>query len=287
MARGLGKETAAWMDIMLPWIAERKPISVRGVAYVAFVNGQLRSMVKNETDKVSTRLTIARESGVLPWEWIVDPTRPIEQEANGNDPDDFLDSVIPQYRKDYWRSQPERLLVISEKATVAGIVAPVLEQYGVGFTIMHGFGSATAVKGLAKLSASDSRPLTLIYIGDHDPSGAYMSEVDLPERLARYDGASELVRVAVLPAHLAAYGLPTFPVASKQGDSRHNWFVRTHGRVCAELDAMDPRILRGLLEREIAWRIDGEAWDLAVSTEVAEEVSLRDVLTAWRDLKSG
>ena len=51
--------------------------------------------------------------------------------------------VINGYRRDYWNQQPVRVEVWSEKGTVRGVLQPVLDEYGVGFRVMHGFGSAT------------------------------------------------------------------------------------------------------------------------------------------------
>ena len=52
---------------------------------------------------------------------------------------------------------------------------------------------------LAELSVSDPRPLTLLYVGDPDPSGRHMSDADIPGRLERYLGDANLVRLAVTP----------------------------------------------------------------------------------------
>ena len=38
-----------------------------------------------------------------------------------------------------------RVEVWSEKGTIRGVLKPVLDEYGVGFRVMHGFGSATEV----------------------------------------------------------------------------------------------------------------------------------------------
>ena len=71
----------------------------------------------------------------------------------------------------------------SEKGTVRGTLAPVLNKYGVTFRVMHGYGSATALHAIAEASAVSDKPLTVLYVGDWDPSGLHMSEIDLPDRL--------------------------------------------------------------------------------------------------------
>ena len=40
----------------------------------------------------------------------------------------------------------------SEKGTIRGVLKPVLDEYGVGFRVMHGFGSATEVHDVARMT---------------------------------------------------------------------------------------------------------------------------------------
>jgi hypothetical protein len=48
---------------------------------------------------------------------------------------------------------------------------------------------------------SDRRPLIILYCGDLDPSGACMSEVDLPKRLKEYGGDHVTIkRIAITQA---------------------------------------------------------------------------------------
>jgi hypothetical protein len=203
-----------------------------------------------------------------------------------DDPAEFMNTVKQSYRKDWWTDQPERLLVISEKGTVGGILRPVLAEYGVGFLALHGFSSATAMNNLADLSVEDDRPLTLLYVGDHDPSGRYMSDVDIPERLNRYYGRANVVRLAVTPGQVDIYGLPTFSAHTKSKDARYRWFVEAHGETCCEPDALDPNILRDTVEGAIASFIDKALWERAETTEQAEMASLSDFLATWKETLS-
>ena len=62
----------------------------------------------------------------------------------------------------------------------------MLDHYAVGFRPVHGFSSATIVHDIAE--DDDGRRLIVLYVGDFDPSGMFMSEEDLPARFAKYDG---------------------------------------------------------------------------------------------------
>ena len=261
------------------------PMTVRGICYQFFIRGVIPDMSPNETKNVSRLLVTARELGMIRWRDIVDETRRVERESSWDDPDDFLATVAEGYRKDRWQDQSRRLLMISEKATIGGVLRPTLQEHGVGFLVVHGWSSATAVYDLALLSRSDSRPLELVYVGDHDPSGRYMSDVDIPRRLREYGGEAELTRLALTPQMIVEYDLVPFPVYEKRSDTRFGWFLTTHGTVCAELDGLDPNVLRDLVEQHIVSRIDQESWQRADTNETAELESLGDFLATWEDLK--
>ena len=67
---------------------------------------------------------------------------------------------------------------------------PVLDELGVDLPGHEGLRLVHQVMQAAEDSndrATDQKTVAL-YIGDWDPSGLYMSEVDLPTRLARYGG---------------------------------------------------------------------------------------------------
>lgn len=193
-----------------------QPITGRGVGYKLFTLGLITSMSTNEMQKVYRLLRIAREQGDIPWEWIVDETRELERVSTwGNTA--YARVVATSYRRDFWDQQPCRVEVCSEKGTIRGVLKPVLDHYAVGFRVMHGFTSATAVHDVAE--DGDGRDMIVLYIGDFDPSGMYMSECDLPRRLAEYGGDHvRLRRIALVPDQTS--GLPSFSASDKRKDPR-------------------------------------------------------------------
>lgn len=192
------------------------------------------------------------------------PSRIFELKAKGFIIDKTSVTVVDRdgYRRDYWQDQPVRVEVWSEKGTVRGTLAPVLNEYGVTFRVLHGFGSATALNAIAEASNASDKPLFALYLGDRDPSGMFMSEADIPQRLARYGGAVNLQRIALLASD--TQGLPSFDVETKSKDGRYEWFCERYGRRCWELDAMPPPLLRARVEAEIRRHIVLDRWEHAV-----------------------
>jgi len=208
--------------------------------------------------RVYRLLKYAREQGILPWEWIVDETREIERVPTWANPQEYAECVARSYRRDFWDQQPVRVIVVSEKGTVRGVLKPVLDAYGVGFLAVHGFSSATMAYNLAQ--DDDGRDLIILYVGDFDPSGMFMSEQDLPNRFDKYDGDHIRVRRIALTQYQAS-DLPSFPVTDKRKDPRYRWFVENHGDQCWELDAMDPNDLREIVTEAIQEQIEPDAWE--------------------------
>jgi hypothetical protein len=214
-----------------------------------------------------------------PWEWIVDETRGLEQAASWRDPASFICAAKRSYRRDFWAQQPLRIVVASEKGTVRGVLAPVLDHYGVGFIVMHGFSGATSVHDIAE--DDDGRELIILYVGDYDPSGMFMSEEDLPNRLEEDSGHH--VSLERHCPHARGLQRPVVVSGVRQEESpRYKWFVNRFGDQCWELDAMDPNILRAKVGKAIKAMIEPAAWRRCIKLQKAEEESLRLALDAWK-----
>lgn len=285
--RGRSKATLDLIQTCLEIIEERQPISVRGVCYALFVSDHIDSMAKENTGKISRVLTQMREEGVLPWEWIVDDSRCMEGGGGFTDLKQYARVIRKSYHRNFWAHQTKRVIVISEKATVAGIVRPVLDEYGVPFFAAHGYNSATKVYDLAQEIVTDKRVYHFLYIGDYDPSGMNMSELDMPGRLERYcnivmqqlgNGYPSIFhfdRVALVQEDTAS--LPSFDVEKKKLDRRYKWFVENYGDRAWELDAMNPNDLRDRVEQEILQHVDSEGWEQHQRVEEAQQKSVEAI----------
>jgi len=312
MGRGRASRTILLEEQCADILEEIQPATVRAVGYRAFVLKLIPDMSRNSMQRIGRVLIQARESGVIPWSWIVDETRDLERVSTWADPDAYRHTVSTSYRKDFWRQQPNEIEVWSEKGTMRGTLKPVLDRYGVGFRVMHGYGSATVIMDIARRTRDLDRPLEVLYLGDWDPSGMHMSAKDLPDRLANYGARVHLTRLANYGARvhltrLANYGarvhltrlaltpddlmlpdvrITSFPATDKQADARYPWFVKTYGHACWELDALSPVLVRDRVEDAIGSLIDWDAWDHDARLEEVQLDSLNAVMTTWANLAS-
>jgi hypothetical protein len=276
--RGMAQRSLDLIEAMRTEAKAAKPITGRGIGYKLFSAGLIPSMERAEMQRVYRLLKEAREQGIIPWAWIVDETRELERVSTWSNPAEYARCVARSYRRDFWDQQPVRVMVVSEKGTVRGLLKPVLEDFAVGFQVMHGFSSATIVHDISQ--DDDGRPLIILYVGDFDPSGMFMSEVDLPNRFSKYDGDHvTLRRIALTREHVN--GLLSFPATDKRKDPRYEWFVKNYGKRCWELDAMDPNDLRACVKREIKKQIEPIAWRRCETVNQAEQVSLKTVIAKW------
>jgi hypothetical protein len=277
--RGKSESSLALVTAAKAILEEIQPATVRAVCYRLFVAKMITDMGKNSTGKVSKQLVWAREQNIIPWHWIVDEGRYLERTAQWDSIDERIDCAVKTYRRDNWNDQPQRLEVWSEKGTVRGTIGPILRTYGVGFRVMHGYTGASTLH-TAAINSRYGHPLTILYIGDYDPSGLHMSEIDIPQRLERYEGKAAFQRIALRAADTV--GLPSFPAADKKTDSRFDWFARNYGDKCWELDAYSPPLLRQRVEQEIKARLDMNAWEHALKIERAEIAAMKEYGDSWK-----
>ncbi|MGC2048294.1 MAG: hypothetical protein WA635_06765 [Gallionella sp.] len=283
--RGKSQKSKELIAVARTILEEIQPATVRAVCYQLFIRKLIPSMDKKHTNAVGTQLVWARENSLLDWSWIVDETREGETIPSWSNPEGIIRAAVQQYRKNYWEDQRNRVEVWSEKGTIRGTLAPILNEYGVIFRVMHGYGSATALHEIATETMSNEKPLTVLYVGDWDPSGMQMSEVDLPRRLKRYCGVARIVRVALEASDVGANSqLPPFEALSKSKDPRYKWFVDNFGHRCWELDALSRIVLRERVEAQILMLIDLSVWERAKDVEAAEMNSMQGIMANWKTI---
>jgi hypothetical protein len=275
-------------------LAESHPMTLRQLHYAIFSREEIE--YENTTAcyrRLSRVTTIARRShrqwelsganpstqpdSCFPHGWLVDETRQAYVYSAWRNMPDFLDSVKTQYRRDAWQGQPNYCEVWSEKGTVLGSIRPVTKEWGIRYRVSHGF-SSTGMEGASGHLFEDiDKPIIILYLGDHDPSGRSI-EQDLHRRTQAASGKDiQMIRVAIHHQDIAAFSLP--PKTIKDTDSRAKRFRADFGEDAptVELDALPVEELRRRLTEAIHDLVDHDAWERQISTETLEFQSIRDI----------
>jgi hypothetical protein len=80
-------------------------------------------------------------------------------------------------------------------------------------------------------------------------------------------------RVAVTPAQITAWSLPTRPPKDKDPEAA-TW----GGKPCVELDAIDPTRIMALVESAITSHVDQRQWEIEKAVEAEERQGLLALL---------
>jgi hypothetical protein len=198
-------------------------------------------------------------------------------------PAEILEAAASSYREDRWGLQDVRVVVVLEKAALAGIVHPACKDLDTPLLAARGYSSATLFYEIAKEricpALEAGQDVVVLHLGDHDPSGLDMTR-DLRDRLSLYARQGvDVWRVALNMDQVAAFQPPPNP--AKESDKRFDAYRREYGDQCWELDALPPeelaRLTREAIEEHIDWPQRGD------STAVIEErqASLRKLVAAW------
>jgi hypothetical protein len=106
--RGMAKASLDLIEKMSVIAEEAQPITGRGVGYKLFTAGLIPSMSRSDMQRVYRLLKLAREDGTIAWHWIVDEAREFERTPTWNDPEEYAEATIRDYRRDFWKQQPRR-----------------------------------------------------------------------------------------------------------------------------------------------------------------------------------
>lgn len=232
----------------------------------------------------------ARYAGLIDWDAISDNQRNLASVSHWADPADMINAAYQSHRLDKWQGQPYRVEVWIEKDALSSIVGPACRRLDVPYIACKGYMSASEMKVAAdRLQGymdNDQHPV-ILHFGDHDPSGVDMTR-DIGDRLSEflehdgYEGA-EVIRVALSLAQVRQYNLPENPV--KLSDGRARKYIARYGTESSwELDALEPQVLEGLIEDNVAPYRDDDTYNGRELLELKERALLQATSQNWRQL---
>lgn len=228
-----------------------------------------------------------RLAGLVDWEYLEDRSRNLVTLTHFDGPQDALDRLTSWYHTDMWNNQRYRPEVWIEKDALSGVIAKVCEENDVPYFSCRGYTSLSEMwRASLRLRAhiQDGQTPYIIHFGDHDPSGIDMSR-DITERLQdTFMADCQFLRVALNMDQIRELNPPPNP--AKITDSRYKTYVKKFGQESWELDALEPRMFRDIISRELDGVRDLAAWKKDLREKEGVREKLKAIAGDWEGITS-
>jgi hypothetical protein len=217
------------------------PTNARFLYYELVQRGQLskqRTGARRPDQDLHDALTDIRESGQIPWDWIVDETRSLEDYTGYDSVTDGVLAQLPHITIDPWSGDAP--MILTESRSLAGVLRPIVIDYRVRIASTNGQVGGFLHTELAPRLQPDN---LVEYLGDFDLAGNQIED-NTRRVLERQVGPLQWNRLALTEEQIQQHRLP---VITKH-DRRYK-DGRPHDAV--ETEAISQRILIDLLRRRL------------------------------------
>lgn len=257
-------------------------LTLRQLYYQHVARGLIENTEKSYK-KMGSIINDGRMAGLIDWDSIEDRTRNLQSLNKWGSPRQIIRAAYSSYREDKWLLQPNRIEVWVEKDALIGVIEGICQEYEVDYFACRGYTSQSEMRSAAeriRRYIENGQEVTIIHLGDHDPSGIDMSR-DIYDRLDLFleGDHCDVNRIALNYDQVTQYNPPPNP--AKSSDSRFYDYQREYGDESWELDALEPRVIAALIEEEILGLRDEDKWIRAVDEEEQNKKSLRLVDQKW------
>jgi hypothetical protein len=232
-------------------------------------------------DKLGKLISNGRIAGKIDWAHITDTTRvPSGGDGGYANPAQIVETTADGYYIPKWTGQPEYVEVWVEKEALADVIQQAANRWDVGSLACKGYLSQSAMHDAAQRFRRMERAgktCTIIHLGDHDPSGIDMTR-DIQDRMALFRSGVKVDRIALNMDQITD-DLPPSP--AKITDSRSSDYIEQFGEDSWELDALEPAVLDGLIERAILEHLDTDMREARIAQEEQDKLVLRALSENW------
>lgn len=255
--------------------------------YYQFVSRDIIPNNERSYKNLGNCISDARLAGLIDWDAIEDRVRVPRVCSEWDDVSDLVNSAVYSYRLPRWQGQKHYVELWVEKDALAGVLQPLAQEYHITLMVNRGYSSQSAMHEAAmrlRRKAESHESLTIIYLGDHDPSGEDMVR-DIAERLDMFGAVVTVEKLALTMAQVQKYHPPPNP--AKMTDSRAGDYVRQHGNQSWEVDALPPDVLSKLIRKAIESRLDRSLMDDICRREKRDKTALIEAARHIKDHTQG
>jgi len=294
--------------------------------YYQFVSRGFIPNKDTEYKKLGSIVNDARLAGLIDWDHITDRTRNLRENAHWTSPQEIIDACARQFQHDKWKDQKNYVEVWVEKDALVGVLEVACKPLDVPYFSCRGYTSQSEMWAAGQRLLGHvkvGQKVTIIHMGDHDPSGVDMSR-DIGDRIRKFiqhhlivdyarahdqrKGESEdayidrlndgfhgseadaesnftLNRIALNMDQIREYNPPPNP--AKFTDARANKYVEEYGDESWELDALEPAVITELIRQAVFDVRNDDVWESAVRKEEAEKLQISLVAKNWSKVVKG
>jgi len=252
-------------------------LSLRQLYYQLVARAYVPNTVQSYK-RIGDMVSNGRQAGLIDWDMIEDRGRETVAVSHWKSPGEIVRAAASQFRIDKWEEQSVHIEVMVEKDALSGVLEPVCRDLDIAITANKGYSSSSTMYEIGQRLnglARHGKTITVIYLGDHDPSGIDMTR-DVADRLTMYSELDnediEVIRLALNWAQIEEWKPPENP--AKQTDSRFASYAAKFGMSSWELDAVEPAQLAQLVRTLVAARRNDGLWDKAVKREAEMRAKL-------------
>ncbi|KKK94523.1 hypothetical protein LCGC14_2681980, partial [marine sediment metagenome] len=221
----------------------------------------------------------ARLAGLIDWYSIEDRGRNLRANNHWDDPEGLITWAADGYGFNTWRDQPERVEVWVEKEALAGVIQIPSDEWDVPWFCCKGYVSQSELwRAAMRFKAHDrasAQTTTIIYLGDHDPSGMDIDRA-IRDSLLTFGVDADVERIALHMHQIEEYDPPPNP--TKLTDARAKQYVPKYGYESWELDALEPRVLTDLINGAIKAHCNVSELDVAREQQDNERDQIRGLV---------
>lgn len=294
--------------------------------YYQFVARGLLPNAQKEYDRLGKICREARDAGLMDWNHLIDRTRNLQDMRTWDSPAELVRENAERFHRDLWAPQRKRLEVWIEKDAAIGVIEGVCQRNSVPFFSCRGYTSASEVHQAAqriRWHIEAGHQVTVLHIGDHDPSGLDMSR-DIEDRVNRYINTDwnglhavtqtgpritrgdikrsmrehmrskgteidddvapwRIKRIALNHDQVLTYDPPPNP--AKTTDARYRRYRDETGLDESwELDALDPIVLQDMVQTEVDQLRDEDSWAEAEREMEGQREILAGIAANWEEI---
>jgi hypothetical protein len=282
--KGANRALAPQLLEIVEGLEEWWPMTLRQVFYQAVAALAIRN-THAQYRRVMGIFKRLRESDVLPYHAMEDRSRRTTDKRGLSGLAEFVHENLETalnpryYHRCYLQGQKRYVEVSLEKDALAPLVEDACWPLCTRVNMTRGHLSVTMVEQIAgrmNTAMQRGQECVLLHFGDLDPTGVQIP-LSVQAALERVHGLRvSLVVGGLTPEQCVAYALPQSLDAEKATDPNiKRWRQRYPGQAPTELDALHPRDLMQLVERQLLALYDDSMIEEQRAKERADELVLK------------